>query len=168
MTANPTDSLASQVVLREVIESDLPFFFAQQQDPVANHMAAFTAEDPADHAKFLAHWAKIRANAANLNRTILWQGQVVGNIASFIQFGEREVSYWLGREVWGKGVATQALLQFLPLVEERPLFGRAAKDNLGSIRVLQKCGFTIVGEDKGFANARGAEIEEFILRLDTP
>ena len=30
-------------------------------------------------------------------------------------------------------------------------------------RVLQKCGFEIAGEDKGFANAHGQEVEEYIL-----
>ena len=32
-------------------------------------------------------------------------------------------------------------------------------------RVLAKCGFEVTGEDIGFANARGQEIEEFVLRL---
>lgn len=42
---------------------------------------------------------------------------------------------------------------------------RDVQDNIGSICVLQKCGFTITGEDKGFANGRNAEIEEYILTL---
>lgn len=152
--------------LRPVVEADLPIFFAQQLDPDANHMAAFTAKDPTDRAAFDAHWAKILANEAIVNRTVLLGGQVVGHVSSFEQFGEREVSYWIGREFWGKGVATQALAALLAQVETRPLFARAAKDNLASQRVLQKCGFTIIGEDNGFANARGTETEEFILRLD--
>ena len=55
---------------------------------------------------------------------------------------------------------------FLEFVTVRPLYARAAKDNIGSRRVLEKCGFVICGEDKGFAHARGAEIEEYVLRLD--
>jgi RimJ/RimL family protein N-acetyltransferase len=77
-----------------------------------------------------------------------------------------EVTYWLGREFWGKGLATQALNKMLHLVAARPIFGRAATDNIGSIKVLQKCGFKIIGTDKGFANGRGQETEECILRLD--
>ncbi len=50
-------------------------------------------------------------------------------------------------------------------VKVRPLYGRAAKDNIASLRVLEKCGFTICGEGRGFSNARGEEVEEFILRL---
>lgn len=84
---------------------------------------------------------------------------------SFEQFGTPEVSYWIGREFWGKGIATRALSELLGHVKMRPLYARAAKDNIASLRVLQKCGFTICGEDKGFASARGEEIEEFILVL---
>ncbi len=76
-----------------------------------------------------------------------------------------EVTYWLGKEFWGKGVATLALGELLKLVADRPIFARAAADNIGSVKVLEKCGFTMVGKDKGFAEGRGAETEEFIFRL---
>ena len=155
-----------QLLLREVTEDDWPLLFEQQRDAAALHMAAFTAENPHDWSAFKAHWAKITANPDNINRIIVAEGQVVGNIAKFIMFGEPAVAYGLGREYWGQGLATEALRQFLELVTTRPLTARAAKDNIGSLRVLQKCGFVITGEDKGFANARGAEIEEYILRLD--
>jgi RimJ/RimL family protein N-acetyltransferase len=50
----------------------------------------------------------------------------------------------------------------------RPIYARVAKDNVASLRVLEKCGFTITGQAKGFANARGEEIEEWILELTAP
>lgn len=153
------------VELRDVIEADLPIFFEQQLDTEANYMAAFTAADPADRAGFMAHWTKILGDESIIKQTILCDSQVVGHIASFEQFGQPAVSYWIGKPYWGKGVATGALAAFLARVTTRPLYARAAKDNLGSIRVLQKCGFTISGEDTGFANARGQEIEEFVLIL---
>ena len=155
-----------QLTLREVMEDDLPILFEQQRDAAALHMAAFTAENPHDWSAFKAHWSKNLANPENINRTIVADGQVVGNIAKFIMFGEPAVAYGLGREYWGQGLATEALRQFLQVVTTRPLTARAAKDNIGSVRVLQKCGFVITGEDKGFANARGMEIEEYILQLD--
>lgn len=92
--------------------------------------------------------------------------QIDGHIVSFEQFGQPAVSYWLGQEYWGKGLATAALAAFLEELEVRPLYARAAKDNIASIRVLEKCGFTVIGEEKGFANARGKEIKEFILKLE--
>jgi RimJ/RimL family protein N-acetyltransferase len=68
-------------------------------------------------------------------------------------------------EFWGKGIATAALSRFLDVVTERPLFGRAAADNTASLRVLEKCVFVVTGRGKGFANARGAEVDELILML---
>ncbi len=154
------------VRLRELREEDLPVFFVQELDPDAIFMAAFTAKDPADRAAFDAHMAKIMADPSVVKRTILYQEQIAGNVMSFIMFGEREVCYWLGREFWGKGIATQALALLLEEVQERPLFARAARDNQASIRVLQKCGFTLTGYERGFANARGEEIEEAVLKLN--
>ncbi|MGH2515137.1 MAG: GNAT family N-acetyltransferase [Ktedonobacterales bacterium] len=153
------------VMLREVIENDLPILFEQQLDPEANFMAAFTNGEPADRNVFMAHWARIRGDESILSRTILYDGHVAGHVDSFMQFGEREVGYWIGKPFWGKGIATAALALFLEQVTERPLYARAVKDNIASLRVLQKCGFTITVEDKGFANARGEEVEEWILTL---
>ena len=154
------------VILREIVDSDLPIFFQHQQDQEAVHMAAFTSKDPADEAAFNAHWAKIRALDDVINRSIEVDGKLAGHVASFEMFGERNVTYWIGREFWGQGVATAALRELLNLDATRPIYGRAAKDNSRSIRVLEKCGFVLVMEDKGFANARQAEIAEVVLKLD--
>jgi RimJ/RimL family protein N-acetyltransferase len=154
-----------KVRLRDLAQSDLPTFFEHQLDPVANQMAAFTAKDPADREAFNAHWTKIMADETITIKTILFEGAIAGHILSHGWFGEPEVSYWLGQGYWGKGIATQALTLFLTHLKTRPLYARAAKDNVASLRVLEKCGFTICGEDKGFANARGHEIEEYLLRL---
>ncbi len=154
----------ANVRLRAVRSDDLAVFFVHQCDPDANHMAAFTSEDPEDRAAFEAHWRKILDDSRITKQTILYGDEVAGHILQFDQFGKPSVSYWIGRAFWGKGVATQALRLFLEQISTRPLFARAAKDNAASIRVLQKCGFTIVGEDTGFAHARGQEIGEVILK----
>lgn len=166
--SNPIHNLPKpEIELREVQEADLDLFFAHQQDQEAVYMAAFTTKDPTDRAAFDAHWQRIMADENVTNRTILVNGQVAGHVASFVMFGDLEVTYWIDRAYWGKGVATQALTDFLATVErKRPIFGRAAKDNLGSIRVLEKCGFKHIGEEKGYANARGQEILEVIMKLE--
>jgi RimJ/RimL family protein N-acetyltransferase len=152
--------------LRDVIESDLPIFFEQLLDADANYMAAFTLKNPADREAFDAHWARIRGDPKILINTILVDTDVVGHVLSFEQDGQREVSYWVDKKLWGRGIATKALREFLHHDTRRPLNARAAKDNIASIRVLEKCGFVKQGEDKWFANARGAEIDECIFRLD--
>ncbi|WP_328870470.1 GNAT family N-acetyltransferase [Streptomyces sp. NBC_00287] len=154
------------IALREVHDSDLPVFFRQMNDPEALHMAAFTAKDPADRDAFDAHWKRIRSSAGVLNRTVLADGDVVGHAAVYGEPGEREVTYWIDRAYWGRGIATAALRALLTEVPERPLHARAAADNAGSVRVLEKCGFRVGGHDRGFANARGEEIDELVLTLE--
>ncbi|MCB0079515.1 MAG: GNAT family N-acetyltransferase [Caldilineaceae bacterium] len=152
--------------LRDVVADDLPVFFQQQLDPDAIYMAAFTAKDPTDHDAFMARWQRILSNPTVVIKTILVNGQIAGSVSTYKETGTPEVTYWLGKAYWGKGIATRALTEFLAKVQPmRPLRARVAKDNLASLRVLQKCGFTIVGEDKGFANARNAETEEYLLTL---
>lgn len=153
------------VELRAVHDSDLPVFYRQMNDPEALHMAAFVPKDPADRDAFDAHWAKIRSSS-DVVRTVLADGDVVGSAAVYGVPGEREVTYWVDRAYWGKGIATAALRALLTEVPERPLYARAASDNAGSLRVLEKCGFRAVATATGFAAARGAEIEETVLLLE--
>ncbi|MCH7597341.1 MAG: GNAT family N-acetyltransferase [Planctomycetes bacterium] len=156
---------ASGVALRDVTEDDLPTFFEQQLDPLAIHMAAFTTKDPSDKDAFSKRWTRILTDDTIAIKTILLDGSVASHVAQFERFGEPEVTYWIGREYWGKGVATEALSEFLRDVKMRPLFARAAKDNVASIRVLEKCGFTITAYETAFANARDERSFAALLRL---
>jgi RimJ/RimL family protein N-acetyltransferase len=156
------DSEVSPVRLREVIDVDLPIFFDHQRDPVANRMAAFPARD---RQAFTEHWmTKVLGDDTVTKRTILLDDQVVGNIVSFESRGETQVGYWIGREHWGKGIASRALSLFLAEVGTRPLHAHVSKQNVASIRVLEKCGFVTVGEDTIMES--DDHIEELILRLD--
>ncbi len=173
MTSHTARSQTSDILLREVTVDDLPIFFEHQKDPDANYMAAFTSKNPADREAFMEHWNKIlRAEDITRGfsvRTILVDGQVAGHVLTYVdeELGSPEVSYWLGKTYWGRGITTRALSLFLEQVfTTRPVYARVAKDNIGSRRVLEKCGFAICGANKGYANARGEEIEEFILKLD--
>ena len=154
--------MTTEIILRNVIESDLPILYEQQLDPEATVMAAFPSRD---HDAFMAHWKKIMGYENNLIKTILCDGQVAGYILSWEMEGEREVGYWLGKEFWGKGIATQALAEYVSIVKTRPLMAHVARHNIGSRRVLEKCGFMVVGEDK-YTNPAGVEVEEFVLKLD--
>ena len=153
--------MINHVRLRDVTEADLPIFYVQQLDPEATAMAAFPARD---RESFMSHWAKIMANESGVLKTILFDNQVAGNIVCWEQDGEREVGYWVGKEYWGKGIATRALAEFLTQVKTRPLVAHVAKHNVASRRVLEKCGFTFIKEDK-YYNASGEEIDEVVLKL---
>ena len=134
------------VLLRAVVPDDVPIFFAHQSDPEASAMAAFPSRDYDAH---VAHWTnKILANETGFVRTIEVDGQVAGNVLSWEADGRRFVGYWIGRDFWGRGIATRALAEFLDqVVAERPLHALVARHNVGSIRVLEKCGFVRVAED---------------------
>jgi RimJ/RimL family protein N-acetyltransferase len=151
------------VQLREVVDSDVPLFYDQAQDAMAQRMALTPVRD---RAAFDAHWAKIRADAATVLRTIVVDGAVAGNVLSFERDGHREVGYWIGRPFWGRGVATEAVRVFLSEHEpRRPLYGHVAKHNGASMRVLEKCGFKYVGENKEFARLGDQIVEGVIYEL---
>jgi RimJ/RimL family protein N-acetyltransferase len=153
--------LRDEVRLRNVEPSDLPIFYEHQLDADATRMAAFPSRD---RAAFDAHWNKnILGNPAAIKQTILLDGQVAGNIGSWPQDGVRLVGYWIGKEHWGKGVATRALASFLRLVSERPLYAHVAAHNIGSIRVLEKCGFCLERDES--VEVAGNEVAELVLVL---
>ena len=156
-----------ELTLREVRDEDLPLLFEQWADPVAVHMAAFTAPDHMEWDAFERRWSRLRADETVLNRAIVVDDDVVGTIGSWGDPGEREVTYWIGRSYWGRGIATEALSAFLAAVERsRPLHAHIASDNVASRRVLEKCGFRVIATERGVAGARSAEIDELVLRLD--
>jgi RimJ/RimL family protein N-acetyltransferase len=156
----PNPAPHAGVTLRDPTEADLPTFFLQQIDPEATAMAAFRARN---HDAFMAHWAKILGDETITKKTILAGGRIAGNIVAFQHGGEPHVGYWIGKEFWGRGVATAALSAFLELVRTRPLHARVARHNIASIRVLEKCGFTM-RDDPRRARA-GSDVEELAFEL---
>jgi len=118
------------------------------------------ARDP-----FMAHWAKILIERTGIVRTVEVDGTVAGNVVSWVHDDERDVGYWIGREHWGAGVATAALGAFLTILEERPLFAHVVEHNVGSIRVLEKCGFALVDSVVLPGEARKEEGTERRYRL---
>lgn len=151
--------------LRAVETEDLPSFFAMERDPESRRMAAFGAKDLGDEAAYCARWARNLGDPQNVARTVLADGKVVGNVLRFPLLGLPSVAYEVARPLWGQGVATRALRLFLEEFTERPVWARVAKDNLGSWRVLEKCGFLTVREERAFAEARGTEVDEILVRL---
>jgi RimJ/RimL family protein N-acetyltransferase len=156
----------STVALRPVADADLDALFDQMRDPESVRMAAFTPEDPEDRGAFDAHMTRLRTSPDIILRAVTSDGELVGSVGSFVMDGQTEVTYWIDRAAWGRGIATRALALLLDQVPVRPVQARAASDNTGSLRVLQKSGFRIVGTERAFAAGRTTEIEETILRLD--
>lgn len=153
------------LTLSETTQEELEALFHFQLDQQANHLAAFTSHDPSDQAAYLAKYSPFLTDPTITMRTIKVNDAIVGSIAKFVLENEAEVTYWIDRKWWGRGIATQALTSFLAIEPSRPLYGRVAFDNYGSQHVLEKCGFVKIGMEKGFANARQTEIEEYVYQL---
>ncbi len=149
-------------------DPDLRRFHAFETDPEARWMAAFASREAPSLAESRARWKRSLRDPAVAARTILADGRPVGYVVRFPLFGLPSVAYWIDRRSWGRGIATAALRRFLGELKERPLHARVAVDNLASRRVLEKCGFRTIGKDRGRAEARGAEVEELVMRLARP
>lgn len=154
-----------QITLTETTQDDLNSFFEFQLDEEANYLAAFTAKDPKDKVAYIEKYAKFLFDPTITMRTIKINDTIVGSIAKFEIHQEAGITYWIDRKYWGRGIATAALRNLLKIVPMRPIYAGVAYDNHGSQKVLEKCGFIKTGKDKGFANARQTEIEEFIYKL---
>lgn len=147
-----------RVQLRPVEPDDLPILFTHQADAEAARMARFP---PRDRDAFLAHWERIVADPTAAARAIVSDGEVVGNVGSWDGDGGRLLGYWVGREHWGRGIATVAVTAFPEVERTRPLHAFVATTNIASIRVLEKCGFARVD-----ARTSDDDVEELVFRLD--
>ncbi len=152
---------AKAILLRNVVESDLPVLFEHQRDPDACRMAAFASRD---RDAFMVHWLNILADKAVITKAVVVHGELAGNVVSFDRADQRLLGYWIGREFWGRGIASAAVAQFLKIETSRPLHARVACHNRGSIRVLKKCGFKELATED-FVDPAGESISEHLMVL---
>ncbi len=124
-------------------------------------MAAFPT---GSREAFMMHWERILYDETVTTKAVLVDGKVAGSVVSFEQDGKPEVGYW--REgILGQGYRHRRLSAFLELVRTRPLYAYVAKHNVASIRVLEKCGVEISGEENGPSDVPGEEAEGLTLAL---
>jgi len=157
-------AMSTSILLRPTTADDLPILFAHQYDPEASRMAAFPSRE---REAFFTHWhTKVLGNPNTISRAILFEGNVTGHVGAWndIETGDRMLGYWLGREYWGRGIASAAVRAFLEVETTRPLTARVAKHNVASIRVLEKSGFLRTGEEQ-FPLFDGSTGEGFIYQL---
>ncbi len=154
----------TRVVLREVVDSDLPVFFQHLRDPQA---AALAAIDPNDQHAFQKRWANLRRDEQAVPRTIedADTGEVLGYIIGFHDGSDFRVEYWVDRAHWGQGVATGALAAFLEEVDHRPVYARTPRHNEPAGVVLKRNGFNLVGENTGYSDESRQVMDELIFRL---
>jgi RimJ/RimL family protein N-acetyltransferase len=153
--------------LRKTQYADLDRLFDLQADDEAGYMAAFVSSTWKDREAYFAKWEGFLMDDTVNSWTILVDSNIIGSIGTYVMDGETQIGYGIGREYWGQGYASRALTFFLKQVDTRPLHGRAASDNIRSIKMLEKAGFKRMGTERAFALARNEEIEELLFRLDS-
>ncbi|MGI4736253.1 MAG: GNAT family N-acetyltransferase [Janthinobacterium lividum] len=159
--------LSNAITLTETSVDDLSIFYEFQLDEEANYLAAFTAKDSGDKIAYISKYTRFLTDPTITMRTIKVNDAIVGSIAKFVMENDAEITYWIGRKFWGKGIATAALKALLKIEQIRPIYGRVAFDNYGSQKCLERCGFLKIGQEQGFANARQIKIAEFIYKLSS-
>jgi len=135
--------MSDEVRLRDVEETDLEVFFEQEQDPEATRRSQFP---PRDRDRFMTHWAtKVLGDPTVLVQTVTVNGAVAGNVVSWWDQDRRFLGYWFGRPYWGRGIGTKAVTLFMQRERTRPLYADPYTGNTGSVRLLERCGFTRAG-----------------------
>ena len=162
MSSSGRRSSPLPVHLRPVTPADLSDLFRFQCDADGARMAAVV---PRDSPSFFSHWDMILADASIIARAITLDSVLVGHISSFNMDGLDSVGYWIARDYWGRGIASRALALLLREVRKRPLHARAARHNVASIRVLERCGFVLTGYQHAPATERFLQCEEAVLVL---
>ena len=146
--------------LRNIKPTDLERLYQFQADPLANEMADFPARD---HSAFFEHWqTNILSNTDIAAKAIIVDNDIVGSIVLWQSEQQWLLGYWLGREFWGKGIASNALRVFLSEQTQRPIIAEVTELNLGSIKVLEKNGFKHIG----VANDPDSALPLLEFRLD--
>ena len=164
----PPDSKVERhaVRLRPLDIPDLPALYVFQCDPESNEMAG---TKPRTQEAFFAAWERNLSDPDIMSRVIEIQTPhglaIAGSISRFQADGHDAVGYWLGRDYWGKGIASHALHLFLAEDSRRPLHATAATSNSSSRRILEKCGFRCINVRQGEETDRflACEIADYVL-----
>jgi RimJ/RimL family protein N-acetyltransferase len=135
-------------------------FYLHQADRVATELAGVPSRS---EEEFRKHWNTITSGDEVVREAILFGEEVVGFAVSFDRDEERQVGYWIGRDYWGRRIASAALPLFLEFESRRSLRAHVAQHNPASIRVLEKAGFSRV--DARVANVRGVSAAEYVYEL---
>lgn len=152
-----------QLDLRPVETGDLEGLFTHQSDPHSLEMAVVY---PKEYSEFVAHWERVLLDPTVTARAIIVDTELVGHVSCFLMDGLDSVGYWIDRSEWGRGIASRALEIFLAEIATRPLHARVAASNLGSIRVLEKCGFSEYAREESPDDGKFPVCLESLLRLD--
>ncbi len=110
---------------------------------------------------------------ANIGFAIALDGRVIGSITVFRRqndpAGAWEIGYYIGEPHWGHGYMTEAVHQICKFAFTNTDITRISAEvfarNIGSCRVLEKCGFRYEGTLRAHAvkNGERLDVKNYIL-----
>lgn len=141
------------ITLRDYAPNDLKPLLALANNKRVSRYLVYTFPYPYTRAD--AEWwlsTGIKADGT-VTKAIEQNGDFVGSVGLTLQVGWRdhlaEMGYWLGEPYWGQGIATQAVQQMTEYafssLKLQKLYAPILAPNQGSMRVVEKCGYTLEG-----------------------
>ncbi|MGN0518846.1 MAG: GNAT family N-acetyltransferase [Acutalibacteraceae bacterium] len=83
--------------------------------------------------------------------------------------GQWEIGYHVAKRYTGNGYATEAVKAFLPVVMSKlginEIHGICHRDNVGSCKVLEKSGFTLIETVQGMYQGKSCIVSRYIYKL---
>lgn len=155
----------AHIDLRDFDDDDHDAVFAMMRDREALELVAFTADHPDDPDEFDAWLHRRRAHPDVTLFTVTEDGGYAGTAALFRTEADREVTIWLARHAWGRGIGTATLEILVSREPERPLYARAAAHNAAAVAILRRVGFAEVSRAVSFAPGLGRDAEQVVFAL---
>ena len=167
--------LTQRLRLRPLTEADVPALVAYLDDwEVVKHTASiphpYNADDATAFVRLMAARAQARTGVAlAMERTL--DRRLVGCVGFGTEGdGTPEIGYWVGREHWGTGLATEAVRRLMRHLFADLGFTRvwamAHPDNAASRRVLDKAGLAHAGHQMIGQPTRGQSVVMPVMELD--
>lgn len=165
---------SSRLTLRKTREQDWPNYLSLLSDPTVTRLCFDPPEEPAIRERFeadLQPWAVESEQWLSFSIIETDTSSYVGTIGLKVLGGEAEVGFLLVPEFQGKGYATEALESIKDIagrIGVAMLIARITEGNVGSVRVVEKCGFVLVGGFEGKIEILGVEYTDlkFYLELE--
>ena len=148
--------LTDRLRLRELNEGDALFAFELNADP---EVIRYTGDDPfesiEDAGEFLKNYQSyLKYGFGRWGVELRDTGELIGwcGLKFTPELDEYDVGFRFFKRFWNQGFASEAALKCLDIgfreFEMEMIIGRSMNENLGSIRVLQKIGLSLITDYK--------------------
>jgi RimJ/RimL family protein N-acetyltransferase len=155
------------VTIRLINEEDIKTLYPLGNNKEISWMSGGGLTYPLSYDEFRSKKTIALSTAVGEMETyvIHWNDTAVGSIGYFRREAHAplEIGYWIGKPYWGKGIASRALQLAIRAMRANGIRGTliatTMDDNVGSRRMLLKCGFVETGTEIFASPAREMDVE---------